>query len=65
MDYARGHQAGTEQCMEQYHHLFTSYRRPGPNKDSLITHSGAGAEKTPGPGHVIVACNNQVIVLAT
>ncbi|XP_034164957.2 choline O-acetyltransferase [Pangasianodon hypophthalmus] len=62
-DYARGQQAGSEQCMEQYYHLFTSYRRPGLKKDSLITQSSTGAEKTPEPGHVIVACSNQFFVL--
>ncbi|XP_017338290.1 choline O-acetyltransferase [Ictalurus punctatus] len=62
-DYARGQQAGGILCMEQYYHLFTSYRRPGLKKDSLITQSSTGAEKTPEPGHVIVACNNQFFVL--
>ncbi|KAF5894070.1 choline O-acetyltransferase, partial [Clarias magur] len=59
LDYARGQQAGSELCMEQYYHLFTSYRQPGMKKDSLITQRSSGAEKTPDPGHVIVACNNQ------
>ncbi|KAF7705688.1 choline O-acetyltransferase-like isoform X2 [Silurus meridionalis] len=63
-DCARGQQAGSELCMEQYYHLFKSYRQPGLKKDSLITQSSTGAEKTPEhPGHVIVACNNQFFVL--
>ncbi|TTC29628.1 Choline O-acetyltransferase [Bagarius yarrelli] len=52
-----------ELCMEQYYHLFTSYRRPGLQKDSLITQSSTGAEKTPEHGHIIVASNNQFFVL--
>lgn len=63
MDYARGQQPGTELCMQQYYHLFTSYRRPGLKKDLLITQSSPGAEKAPEAGHVIVACNNQVIFI--
>lgn len=51
--------------MEQYYRFFTSYRRPGLNKDSLITQSSTGAQKTPELGHVIVACNNQVIIILT
>uniref|UniRef100_W5KA03 Choline O-acetyltransferase n=1 Tax=Astyanax mexicanus TaxID=7994 RepID=W5KA03_ASTMX len=62
-DYARGQQAGTELCMEQYYHLFTSYRRPGLKQDSLITQSSPAANKTQEPGHIIVACKNQFFVL--
>lgn len=63
LDYARGQQAGAELCMEQYYRLFTSYRRPGLKKDSLIIQSSTGAAKTPDPGHVIVACKNQVAII--
>ncbi|KAI4889076.1 hypothetical protein NFI96_016101 [Prochilodus magdalenae] len=59
-DYARGQQAGTELCMEQYYRLFTSYRRPGLKQDSLITQSSTGAKKSQDPGHIIVACKNQI-----
>ncbi|XP_066521545.1 choline O-acetyltransferase-like [Hoplias malabaricus] len=63
VDYARGQQAGTELCMEQYYRLFTSYRRPGLKQDSLVTFSSSGANKTQDPGHIIVACKNQFFVL--
>lgn len=59
-DYARGHQSGTELCMEQYYRLFTSYRRPGLKKDSLMSHSETSVSKTQNPGYIIVACKNQV-----
>ncbi|GAA6092329.1 choline O-acetyltransferase-like [Tachysurus ichikawai] len=62
-DCVRGQEVGAELCMEQYYRFFTSYRRPGLNKDSLITQSSTGAQKTPELGHVIVACNNQFFVL--
>ncbi|XP_051958652.1 choline O-acetyltransferase-like [Xyrauchen texanus] len=41
-------------CMNQYEHLFSSYRRAGQERDTLITTDAA---------HVIVACKNQFFVL--
>ncbi|XP_072523683.1 choline O-acetyltransferase-like [Salminus brasiliensis] len=62
-DYARGQQAGTELCMEQYYRLFTSYRHPGLKQDSLVTQSSPAVTKTQDAGHIIVACKNQFFVL--
>uniref|UniRef100_A0A665W615 Choline O-acetyltransferase n=1 Tax=Echeneis naucrates TaxID=173247 RepID=A0A665W615_ECHNA len=36
VDYARGQLAGTPMCMKQYYRLFTSYRLPGPDMDTLV-----------------------------
>ena len=57
MDYARGQLAGTPLCMEQYYRLFTSYRLPGPERDTLVAQESS---VMPEPEHIIVACKNQV-----
>lgn len=43
--------------MEQYYRLFTSYRLPGPERDTLVAQESS---VMPEPEHVIVACKNQV-----
>uniref|UniRef100_A0A3B4U6M3 Choline O-acetyltransferase n=1 Tax=Seriola dumerili TaxID=41447 RepID=A0A3B4U6M3_SERDU len=60
MDYARGQLAGTPMCMEQYYRLFTSYRLPGPERDTLVAQESS---VMPEPEHIIVACKNQFFVL--
>uniref|UniRef100_A0A3Q0SS72 Choline O-acetyltransferase n=1 Tax=Amphilophus citrinellus TaxID=61819 RepID=A0A3Q0SS72_AMPCI len=60
VDYARGQLAGTRLCMEQYYHLFTSYRLPGPERDTLVAQESS---VMPEPEHIIVACKNQFFVL--
>lgn len=57
VDYARGQLAGTPLCMEQYYRLFTSYRLPGPQRDTLVAQESC---VMPEPEHIIVACKNQV-----
>lgn len=57
VDYARGQLAGTPMCMEQYYRLFTSYRLPGPERDTLVAQESS---VMPEPEHIIVACKNQV-----
>lgn len=57
MDYARGQLAGTPMCMEQYYRLFTTYRLPGPERDTLVAQESS---VMPEPEHIIVACKNQV-----
>jgi len=47
--------------MEQYYRLFTSYRYPGVERDSLVTSYTSGDE----PEHIIVACKNQVSIATT
>jgi len=56
MDRARARERGQPLCMEQYYRLFTSYRYPGVERDSLVTSSPSRDE----PVHIIVACMNQV-----
>ncbi|KAM6956193.1 choline O-acetyltransferase [Aplochiton taeniatus] len=60
IDYARGQLAGTPLCMEQYYRLFTSYRLPGPERDTLVAQESS---VMPEPEHIIVACKNQFFVL--
>ncbi|MED6282782.1 hypothetical protein CHARACLAT_001816 [Characodon lateralis] len=60
LDYARGQLSGTPLCMEQYYRLFTSYRLPGPDKDTLVAQESS---VMPEPEHIIVACKNQFFVL--
>ncbi|XP_062376374.1 choline O-acetyltransferase [Sardina pilchardus] len=60
VDFARGQLAGTPLCMEQYYKLFTSYRLPGPKKDTLVAQKSS---VMPEPEHIIVACKNQFFVL--
>ncbi|KAK2824335.1 hypothetical protein Q5P01_021510 [Channa striata] len=60
VDYARGQLAGTPLCMEQYYRLFTSYRLPGPERDTLVAQKST---VMPEPEHIIVACRNQFFVL--
>lgn len=57
VDYARGQLAGTAMCMEQYYRLFTTYRLPGPERDTLVAQESS---VMPEPEHIIVACKNQV-----
>ncbi|CAK6953189.1 choline O-acetyltransferase [Scomber scombrus] len=59
-DYARGQLAGTPLCMEQYYRLFTSYRLPGSERDTLVAQESS---VMPEPEHIIVACKNQFFVL--
>ncbi|XP_051530249.1 choline O-acetyltransferase-like [Myxocyprinus asiaticus] len=54
VDVARGQSCDSCLCMNQYEHLFSSYRRAGLERDTLITTDAA---------HVIVACKNQFFVL--
>ncbi|KAK5854063.1 hypothetical protein PBY51_015165 [Eleginops maclovinus] len=60
VDYARGQLAGTPLCMEQYYRLFTSYRLPGTERDTLVAQESS---VMPEPEHIIVACKNQFFVL--
>ncbi|TNN80943.1 Choline O-acetyltransferase [Liparis tanakae] len=60
VDCARGQLAGTPLCMEQYYRLFTSYRLPGPQRDTLVAQQST---VMPEPEHIIVACKNQFFVL--
>ncbi|XP_067876411.1 choline O-acetyltransferase [Heterodontus francisci] len=60
VDYARGQLAGHPLCMEQYYRLFSSYRLPGHQKDTLAVQKSS---VMPEPEHVIVACQNQFFVL--
>ncbi|KAF3708200.1 Choline O-acetyltransferase [Channa argus] len=60
VDYARGQLAGTPLCMEQYYRLFTSYRLPGLDRDTLVAQEST---VMPEPDHIIVACRNQFFVL--
>ncbi|XP_056147418.1 choline O-acetyltransferase [Lampris incognitus] len=60
VDYARGQLAGTPLCMDQYYRLFTSYRLPGPERDTLVAQESS---VMPEPEHIIVACKNQFFVL--
>ncbi|CAB1431038.1 unnamed protein product [Pleuronectes platessa] len=60
VDYARGQLAGTPMCMEQYYRLFTSYRLPGPERDTLVAQESC---VMPEPEHVIVAFKKQFYVL--
>uniref|UniRef100_A0A672GXI7 Choline O-acetyltransferase n=1 Tax=Salarias fasciatus TaxID=181472 RepID=A0A672GXI7_SALFA len=60
VDFARGQLAGTPLCMEQYYRLFTSYRLPGPERDTLVAQESS---VMPEPEHIIVACKNQFFVL--
>ncbi|KAM9804158.1 choline O-acetyltransferase [Neosynchiropus ocellatus] len=60
VDYARGQLAGTPLCMEQYYRLFTSYRLPGHERDTLVAQESS---VMPEPEHIIVACRNQFFVL--
>ncbi|XP_031435061.1 choline O-acetyltransferase isoform X2 [Clupea harengus] len=60
VDCARGQLAGTPLCMEQYSKLFSSYRLPGPRKDTLVAQKSS---VMPEPEHIIVACKNQFFVL--
>ncbi|XP_043087029.1 choline O-acetyltransferase-like [Puntigrus tetrazona] len=55
LDMARGQKASSPLCMDQYKHLFSSYRRAGLEQDTLISTSVAG--------HVIVACKDQFFAL--
>eukprot|EP00061_Rhincodon_typus_P016546 g44816.t1 len=57
VDYARGQLAGQPLCMEQYYKLFSSYRLPGHQKDTLAVQKSS---VMPEPEHVIVACKNQL-----
>lgn len=56
IDRARSRERGQPLCMEQYYRLFTSYRYPGVERDSLVTSYTSDDE----PEHIIVACKNQV-----
>ncbi|XP_068183862.1 choline O-acetyltransferase [Antennarius striatus] len=60
IDYARGQLAGTPLCMEQYYRLFSSYRLPGLERDTLVAQESS---VMPEPEHIIVACKNQFFVL--
>lgn len=61
MDVARGQLAGTPLCMEQYYRLFNSYRYPGLKTDTLKVQTKAASSA---PEHIMVACKNQVRLLA-
>uniref|UniRef100_A0A8D2JI60 Choline O-acetyltransferase n=1 Tax=Varanus komodoensis TaxID=61221 RepID=A0A8D2JI60_VARKO len=60
VDFARGQLSGHPLCMKQYYGLFSSYRLPGPTKDTLVAQK---SNIMPEPEHIIVACNNQFFVL--
>ncbi|XP_067285672.1 choline O-acetyltransferase-like [Pseudorasbora parva] len=55
-DMARGQKAPL--CMDQYRFLFSSYRRAGLERDTLITADSASDNR-----HIVVACRNQFFVL--
>ncbi|KAJ7402571.1 Choline O-acetyltransferase [Pitangus sulphuratus] len=59
-DFSRGQLSGHPLCMKQYYGLFSSYRLPGPTKDTLVAQK---SNVMPEPEHIIVACNNQFFVL--
>ncbi|XP_061796068.1 choline O-acetyltransferase [Nerophis lumbriciformis] len=59
-DYARGQLGGTFLCMEQYYRIFTSYRVPGQERDTLVAQDSTVMAE---PEHIIVACKNQLFVL--
>uniref|UniRef100_A0A8C2ZIW0 Choline O-acetyltransferase n=1 Tax=Cyclopterus lumpus TaxID=8103 RepID=A0A8C2ZIW0_CYCLU len=44
LDVARGKQAGTALCMEQYYRVFSSYRYPGLKTDTLAVQTNAASE---------------------
>ncbi|XP_051935395.1 choline O-acetyltransferase isoform X2 [Hippocampus zosterae] len=58
VDYARGQLAGTALCMEQYYRIFSAYRLPGHERDTLVVDNSSAM-----PEHIIVACKNQFFVL--
>ncbi|KAJ8014414.1 hypothetical protein DPEC_G00039970 [Dallia pectoralis] len=60
MDYGKGQLAGTPLCMKQHYRLFTSYRLPGKEKDTLVEPE---SYVMLGHEHIIVACKNQFFVL--
>ncbi|XP_072347671.1 choline O-acetyltransferase [Scyliorhinus torazame] len=60
VEYARGQLAGHPLCMEQYYRLFSSYRLPGHQKDTLVVQKN---NVMPEPEHIIVVCQNQFFVL--
>ncbi|XP_071040979.1 choline O-acetyltransferase isoform X2 [Parasteatoda tepidariorum] len=47
-------------CMKTYANFFSSYRRPGENKDELYMSEHQGPDD---PWHIIVACKNQFFTL--
>nr|XP_061794037.1 choline O-acetyltransferase-like [Nerophis lumbriciformis] len=59
-DLARGQLAGSPLCMKQHYRIFSAYRLPGCERDTLVEHCGSAA---PEPEHVIVACKNQFFAL--
>ncbi|CAH1795027.1 unnamed protein product [Owenia fusiformis] len=60
IDRCTSREKGQPLCMNQYYRLFSSYRVPGVNKDSLVISSSS---IMPEPEHVIVICKNQFFVL--
>ncbi|TNN83759.1 Choline O-acetyltransferase [Liparis tanakae] len=60
VDVAAGKLAGTPLCMEQYYRVFSSYRVPGIQADTLEVETNVAAAKSQ---HVIVACKNQVSIV--
>lgn len=62
LDRARSREKGQPLCMEQYYRLFTSYRYPGLNKDSLVT-SEPAENNFHRSEHCIVAYKGQFFAL--
>ncbi|XP_056286592.1 choline O-acetyltransferase-like [Pseudoliparis swirei] len=60
VDVAGGKQAETPLCMEQYYRVFSSYRVPGLQTDTLEVETNVASAASQ---HVIVACKNQFFAL--
>lgn len=62
VDRCRHKEKGQPLCMSQYYRLFTSYRLPGIQKDSLVTYNPKIRDYSEST-HIIVACKSQFFVL--
>ncbi|KAL4641018.1 choline O-acetyltransferase [Arapaima gigas] len=60
LEFAQGQLAGTPLCMEQHYKLFSSYRVPGAEKDTLVVRESSALSESE---HIIVICKNQFYVL--
>ncbi|XP_077468625.1 choline O-acetyltransferase-like [Stigmatopora argus] len=59
-DVARGQLAGSPLCMKQHDRIFSAYRVPGRERDTLVERRGSAAPQTE---HIIVARKNQFFAL--
>ncbi|XP_077585515.1 choline O-acetyltransferase-like isoform X2 [Stigmatopora nigra] len=60
VDVARGQLAGSPLCMKQHDRIFSAYRVPGRERDTLVERRGNAAPQTE---HIIVARKNQFFAL--